>query len=228
MIDLATWNLTLPIGVPAVTIDTPQLVGGYQDHYFKSTPDTLFFWAPVNGTTTANASYPRSELRETFADGALRNWTYPAADNSLSATLSVGQVPSTGKIVIGQIHAYGSDKPLLKLEYQYKTSSASANIVAKVRSSPLDEVGQTITVLKGIALNQRFTYVLNLSPTGRLSLMINSTLWSQQLDSSWAPKPLYFKAGVYPQDNTGYETEAGNATFYSLKINHQPLPVATP
>ena len=51
----------------------------------------------------------------------LRNWTYPDADNFLRATLAVNQVPSSsGKIVIGQIHAYDSQKPLIKLEYQFK------------------------------------------------------------------------------------------------------------
>ncbi|AYC31171.1 polysaccharide lyase family 7 protein [Pseudomonas cavernae] len=223
MIDLATWNLTLPVGVPAITIDTPTLVGGYQDNYFQATADTLFFWAPVNGTTTANATYPRSELRETYADGKLRNWTYPSTNNYLSANLSVSQVPSTGKIVIGQIHAFGSTSPMLKLEYQFKTKTNTANIVAKVRNNPAAETSTVIPLLSGIPLNQRFGYVINLSPTGLLSVMVNGNLWSQQLDPTWAPKSLYFKAGVYTQDNSGYETEAGGATFYNLKIEHRGL-----
>src|SRR5262245_3266470 len=87
MIDLSTWNLTLPVGEPAVVIETAQLVGGYQDPYFQSSSTGVYFWVPVNGSTTANASYPRSELRETYADGQLRNWTYAGADNVLSANL---------------------------------------------------------------------------------------------------------------------------------------------
>ncbi|MFC5695019.1 polysaccharide lyase family 7 protein [Pseudomonas sp. GCM10022186] len=223
MIDLSTWNLTLPVGEPAITIETTALLGGYRDQFFQPTTDSLFFWTPVNGTTTANASYPRTELRETYADGRLRNWTYAGADNVLSANLSVSQVPSTGKIVIGQIHAYGSTSPLLKLEYQFKTKTNTANIVAKVRNSPNDGTSTVIPLLSGIPLNQRFSYVIDLSPNGQLSVMVNSSLWSQQLSSEWAPKPLYFKAGVYTQDNTGYETEAGAATFYNLKIEHRGL-----
>ncbi|MNP31594.1 Alginate lyase precursor [compost metagenome] len=221
MIDLSTWNLTLPVGVPAVTIETPLLVGGYQDHYFQSNSTGLYFWVPVNGSTTSNAIYPRSELRETQADGKLRNWTYPSADNLLSANLSVSQVPSTGKLVIGQIHAYGSTSPMLKLEYQFKTKTQTANIVIKVRNSPDDETSTVIPLLSGIPLNQRFSYVIDLSPNGLLSVMVNGSLWSQQLSTAWAPKPLYFKAGVYAQDNEGYETEAGAATFYNLKIEHR-------
>jgi hypothetical protein len=79
---------------------------------FQAEGSNVQFWTPVTGTRTENAIYPRSELRETYADGRLRNWTYPEADNYLRATLAVNQVPSSGKIVIGQIHAYDSQKPL--------------------------------------------------------------------------------------------------------------------
>ena len=221
MIDLATWNLSIPVGVPATTINTPLLVGGYQDYYFKTQNGRLLFWTPVNGSTTANASYPRSELRETLANGTLRNWTYPGAEHTLSAQVSVNQVPSTGKIVIGQIHAHGSSWPLLKLEYQYKTKTATANLVAKIRSAPTDAEGAVITVLSGITLNQPFNYQITLTPQGTLQIQINDTLLSRTLDAAWATKPLYFKAGVYVQDNSGYETEAGAATFYDLRISHR-------
>ena len=223
MIDLATWNLSIPVGIPATTIETPLLAGGYQDHYFQSDSGSIFFWAPVNGTTTSNASYPRSELRETYADGSLRNWQYPDADNSLSAALQVTQVPSTGKIVIGQIHAKYSTAPLLKLEYQYKDWQGAGNIVAKVRMHPDDASGHVITIASGVPLNQRFTYHVHLTPAGTLSISAYGRNWKSRIDSDWAVKPLYFKAGVYPQDNSGYETEAGSATFYKLDIEHRPL-----
>ncbi|MET0126408.1 MAG: polysaccharide lyase family 7 protein, partial [Pseudomonas caspiana] len=96
MIDLATWNLSIPVGTPSVIIDTPKLVQGYQDGYFRS-GNTLFFWAPVTGSKTENAKFPRTELRETTADGKVYNWTYSQADNFLRAALTVNQVPSTGK-----------------------------------------------------------------------------------------------------------------------------------
>ncbi|MCG4455417.1 polysaccharide lyase family 7 protein [Pseudomonas sp. MMS21-TM103] len=227
MIDLATWNLSIPVGVPATTIDTPLLVGGYQDHYFQSKDGAIFFWAPVNGSTTENAKYPRSELRETFADGKLRNWTYPSADNFLRAALAISQVPSTGKLVIGQIHAQQSSAPLLKLEYQYKAYLASGNIVAKLRLSP-DAPIQVITIARHIELNQRFTYAIHLTPKGTLSISLNDINWNSPIDSAWAAKSLYFKAGAYPQDNSGYETEAGAAQFYKLGIEHRALASPAP
>ena len=227
MIDLATWNLSIPVGIPATTIDTPLLAGGYQDHYFQSKDGAIFFWVFNDGATTENAKYPRSELRETATDGKLRNWTYPSADNFLRAALTISQVPSTGKLVIGQIHAHRSNAPLLKLEYQYKAYAASGNIVAKLRLHP-DAPIQVIRIASGIALNQRFTYVIHLTPNGTLSINLNDINWNTRIDPAWAVKPLYFKAGVYPQDNSGYETEAGSAQFYKLGIEHRPLVSSTP
>lgn len=218
MIDLATWNLSEPVGTPAATIDTPRLMKGYEDGYFRS-GDTLFFWAPVTGSRTDNAIYPRTELRETYANGAAHNWTYSQADNSLRATLSVDQVPSTGKIVIGQIHCYGSTEPLLKLEYQFKEKTQTGNLVVKYRVTPSSEP-QVIQLATGVLLKERFNYVIHLAATGDISVTAHDMQWASKLDATWNGKQLYFKAGVYVQDNTGYATEGGAATFYKLQIAH--------
>ncbi|WP_207871985.1 polysaccharide lyase family 7 protein, partial [Pseudomonas sp. 86_A] len=146
MIDLATWNLSVPVGSPPYTVETSKLVNGFKDQYFHSDTGTLFFWSPVTGSKTENAIYPRTELRETYSNGTLRNWYYPDADNSLRATVTVNKVPSSGKIVIGQIHAYESQKPMVKLEYQYKTKTETGNLVIKVRMRPDDDEGRVITL----------------------------------------------------------------------------------
>ncbi|MEK1907524.1 MAG: polysaccharide lyase family 7 protein [Pseudomonas sp.] len=224
MIDLNTWNLTIPVGEPATTISTPLLANGYQDDYFKNINGTLFFWAPVNGSTTKNAKYPRSELRETYADGKLRNWKYTAADNYLKATLKVTQVPSTGKVVIGQIHNVEGDDPPIKLSYQYKSDTNTGSIVAIYRQAPgLDT--QSITVLKGVPLGQNFSYTIRLTPSGTLAIYVKTPSttaikWTAKLDKAWAAQTMYFKAGNYVQDNVGDNTEAGSVTFTSLTVQH--------
>lgn len=223
MIDLATWNLSIPEGAPPATIQTSQLVQGFKNQYFNSETGTVFFWAPVTGATTANAIYPRSELRETNSDGTLRNWMYPAADNTLRATVTVNQVPSTGKIVIGQIHTKDSNSPMVKLEYQYKAYSSTGNIVAKVRLRPDDASGQVITIATGVKLNRSFSYMIHLSPKGALGITAAGYNWRTTVDPTWKVKPLYFKAGVYVQDNTGYVTEGGKVTFSLLEIKHTTL-----
>ncbi|WP_283181991.1 MULTISPECIES: polysaccharide lyase family 7 protein [unclassified Pseudomonas] len=220
MIDLATWNLSVPVGNPPYTVETSKLVDGFKDQYFHSNTGTLFFWAPVTGATTENAKYPRTELRETYSNGTLKNWRYPDADNSLRATLAVNQVPTSGKIVIGQIHAYESQKPMVKLEYQYSTSTQSGNIVAKVRMRPDDDDARTITLATGVKLDREFNYLIHLSPGGALGISAAGYQWDTEISKTWSVKPLYFKAGAYVQDNTGYTSEGGKVTFSKLDIDH--------
>ncbi|MFJ4141884.1 polysaccharide lyase family 7 protein [Pseudomonas sp. NPDC089734] len=220
MIDLGSWNLSIPVGSPPKTIETAQLVQGYDGKYFESHSEYIFFWSPVTGSRTENAKYPRSELRETWADGTLHNWLYPDADNFLNATLEVNQVPSSGKIVIGQIHAYESTEPMLKVEYQYKTKTQTGNIVVKVRNRFDDDESKVIQIAEGVPLNEKFKYIIHLSPGGELSVSTRDVNWSTSISSTWSTKPLYFKAGVYTQDNSGYSTEGGKATFYNLDIDH--------
>jgi hypothetical protein len=215
-----------------MTIDTPALASGYRDPYFHTESGTLFFWAPVTGSVTKSAKYPRSELRETYPDGRVHNWKYPDADNFLRAGLAVNQVPSSGKVVIGQIHQYGSNEPLLKVEYQYKAQTRLGNIVAKLRPTPDQDEPTVIQITSGVPLNTRFTYSIHLTPTGNLLVSAANAQWSYKLDPGWKAKDLYFKAGVYTQDNTGYPTEGGQVTFYKLTAEHNAKtgmgPVALP
>ena len=221
MIDLATWNLSVPVGSPPYTVETTKLVDGFKDQYFHSDTGTLFFWSPVTGSKTENAIYPRTELRETYSNGTLKNWYYPDADNTLRATLSVSQVPSSGKIVIGQIHAYKSQKPLVKVEYQYKTKTATGNIVAKVRMRPDESESRVITVASNVPLEKSFTYVINLNKAGLLSVNAADSEWNDRIGAAWGDKPLYFKAGVYVQDNSGDSKEGARVTFAKLDIDHE-------
>lgn len=220
MINLSTWNLSTPLGSQAVTIDTPQLVGGYKDKHFNCSEEAISFWAPVTGSTTENAKYPRTELRETSADGALLNWECNSAHHFLRAALAVHQVPASGKIVIGQIHCKGSNEPLLKLEYQYKSAPKSGSIVVKLRRAPDAEI-EVITIAQGVELDKRFNYSIHLTPAGTLSINTCDQKWEVKLDEQWQGKPLYFKAGVYTQDNTGSNKDGGKASFYELSIAHE-------
>jgi hypothetical protein len=221
MIDLSTWNLSVPVGSPAKIIETPALMQGYKDKYFRKDGSRLYFWAPVTGSTTESAKYPRSELRETYADGSLRNWKYTEADNYLRAKLKVTEVPSSGRVVIGQIHQYNSNDPLLKVEYQFMDNDRQGNIVAKLRKSPSQDDPTVITIAENVPLNKPFSYVITLMKSGKLAIKAADYGWNTELSSSWKQKPLYFKAGVYTQDHTGYTSEGGRVVFENLSVSHK-------
>lgn len=221
MIDLNTWNLSVPVGTPAMTISTPALAAGYQDRYFQQVNGKLFFFAPIAGSTTAKSHYPRSELRETQPDGRVRNWTYPGGDHYLRTGVTVTQVPSSGRIVIGQIHAYQQTTPMMKLEYRQSPTTGIGSVVAIVRLSPGGN-NLVYTIGNEIPLKQRFTYVVALSGSGLMSVWVNKSKWSTPVNEEWASYPLYFKAGVYAQDNEDSGGEAGAAIFDNLRVEHLP------
>lgn len=229
MIDLSTWNLTIPSDPRPTEITTQQLQNGYQSRYFKRDGDSVVFWVPVNGSHTEDSTFPRTELRETKRDGSLYNWYYSGGDNELRATLSVGRVPSQNKIIIGQIHSKsptsGDGEPLVKLQYHYHPDTQTGSIEALVRNHPDDSASKNIPLLKDVHLNERVTYSLRVTSTGQLGLRAESSdgekqYYRQALSSTWSKQLLYFKAGAYISDNKGPDDEGGRVTFYHINLAH--------
>ncbi|MCY1277486.1 Alginate lyase [compost metagenome] len=229
MIDLSTWVLSIPTHTSATDISTARLNNGYQSQYFRQNADgSVTFWAPVTGSHSTDAIYPRSELRESQADGTLSYWPYAQADNYLSAVLTVTQVPSKNKIVIGQIHSKdepgSQNDPLLKLQYHYR--NGVGRIEALLRKRPGDKSVQNILIAENIQLGERFGYDLRLTPTGKLGISVTSSGGDkgshyQPISAYWSKQLLYFKAGAYVQDNQGPSNEGGRVTFYWLNAVHK-------
>lgn len=228
MIDLSTWQLDIPTHTSATEISTQRLNNGYESQYFRRNRDgSVTFWVPVTGSRSEDARYPRSELRETQADGTLSYWYYASADNYLSAVLTVQQVPSRNKVIIGQIHskdeAGSENDPLLKLQYHFK--NGNGRIEALLRKRPGDAEVENIVLVEHVDLGERFGYDLRLTPTGRLGITVSSKgddggLY-RQLSGYWSKQQLYFKAGAYIQDNYGPDNEGGRVTFHWLNSLHR-------
>ena len=45
-----------------------------------------------------------------------------------------------------------------------------------------------------------------------------------ETDPDWGNQTFYFKAGVYPQDNEGPDSEGARAAFSYLKVSHSNPP----
>lgn len=219
MIDFNDWNLTIPEQTPAQVIATTVVKAGYQDRYFYRTDSGVVFWAPVTGTHTQGSVYPRSELRETYEDGKQRNWYYKDAMNELSASLTVKQVPSSGRIVIGQIHSKDSSTPFLKI--LYKQVRGTGYVYLELRNKPGDSKSPTVMTYTGMPLGAPFRYEIDLAKSGELRVDINGLVHNSKINSAWASKRLYFKAGVYTLDNTGPSSEGGRVEFHDLWVSHR-------
>ncbi len=221
--DLTCWNLTLPIGPEGkpTIISTSTLSAGYQSKWFhtNSHDGGMLFWCPVNGSHTKGSKNPRSELRETFSNGALRNWSMNDGPAQLSGELAVNQVPSDGKVVIAQIHDVGDygikDEPLVKLTTAYSDDSRNGRVYAEVRKFPDKNEQTDYTIALNISLKEKFYYALKLAD-GILSVSVNGNTKTIPIDSSWQKQKLYFKAGDYPHDHEGPSSEGAKVVYYVL------------
>jgi hypothetical protein len=247
---LQNWNLTMPIPLgnssSAMMIKQPTLSGiasensGYTKapYFFTDTlTGAMIFFAPLNGGTTSSSNYARTEFSE------ILNWTVGKfSSNEMVASVSVGQVPPSKKIVIGQIHhkavtdANGksvSAKPLLKIMYDLNKLDPNKNpcngcIYEQVRTIPgTDKFLKIVNLAKNIPLNQIFIYRVNLLKDGTLTVAVNDTSTLIKVNTSkdntlgWGMQDLYFKAGVYNIDNGTSNTAGGRDSFYSLAVSHK-------
>jgi hypothetical protein len=221
--DLNNWKLTLPVddaGVKAgkaSEVSAQALVAGYQDDYFfLNEQGQLVFWCPVDGAVTEGTEYPRTELREMLdtRDPSI-NWT-SAGTHLLDAECRVLALPSSEKVIIGQIHSYsGKAKPLIKLQY-YKN-----RLEALVKTSPLDGRDQKLT-FDSLPLESEIRYQIKLQGDS-LTLTVNGRSQSVNIlenSSAWAGQTFYFKAGCYVQDNLGSPSEGGRVVFSKLAVTH--------
>jgi hypothetical protein len=222
--DLSHWKLTLPVGAAGTApghpleISAAQLSSGYTnaEYFHRGADGQLIFWCPVNGARTENTEYARCELREVInpADDDVC-WSAKGT-HSMDVNCRVMEVPSGQKVVIGQIHAYsGKASPLIKLQF----FKGRVEALVKDKASKGRDLKLTFPE---VGLNQDFNYQIKLQD-GVLSITVNGATQSEnvfKLDPAWAEQTLYFKAGVYPQDNEGPGTEGARVSFSKLKVSH--------
>jgi hypothetical protein len=224
ILDLSHWKLTLPVdagngtaGAPA-EISAQQLAQGYRSGYFCVGPGGgLRFWAPVDGATTDNSDYPRSELRQMLdPDDDNVNWTPADQTAALSATLAVNVVPaSTRKVVIGQVHGFQTNA-YIKLRYLYDPSTHLGSVAALVNQSPTASHTTDYGSVGGIALGQSFSYSMTVRDREVTIHVDGHALATFHVQYPWLHVPMYFKAGSYDQASGASSEDGGRVTFYQL------------
>jgi hypothetical protein len=234
--DLSQWKLTLPSGEEVKTVE---LNSGYSmADVFYTDPDTggMVFRCPNIGGTTPNSKFSRTELREMLApDGPAyadeNNWT-TTSGGTLRATLRVDHVSTTGddykvgRVIIGQIHGEGAE--VIRLYYHKRPDEAKGRIYGGLDSA--DNVnGWSPDIIPnsnggGIALGEVFSYEISLHGL-QLSVRIepaagDAVTYYKDIDPGYEGTNLYFKAGVYNQNNTGDVSDYAQATFLALTQEH--------
>ena len=235
--ELRQWKLTLP---SAAEVSPAELNSGFQyAEVFFTDPRTggMVFRCPNLAVSTTNSQYPRSELREmldpdnTSAKATTNNWT-PEQGGWLRAKLRIDQVSTTGddaklgRVIIGQIH--GPDTEPLRLYYVKKPGEKTGRLYAAIETMSGSTYRSPDIVSNkdnaGIALGENFTYQIKLYGTN-LTVAIyrgdgRKHVFTRDIDSAYLGHNLYFKAGVYNQNNTGDVSDYVQATFFILEHVH--------
>ncbi|KTT47863.1 hypothetical protein SB11R_18115 [Pseudomonas oryzihabitans] len=239
MIDLAEWNLTVPVPLPVAQVQTAELNSSrfHSPYLVRGNGGSLLFWVPVTGTPQPFNYYPATELRETRPDGSAYAWKYREGDALLQAEAAVQQVPSRPEVIISEIEDQASPpdsapQALLQMVYQEEEASDTkgpvhqGRLIARLRESPNDSPKDVI-LLEHLPLNSRFSYDIKLARSGVLSVRAHGTGsrtgdLGLQLDNAWSSHHLYFKAGARLRDAQGPASEGGRVLFYRLVSMHQP------
>lgn len=235
--DLRHWKLTLPSGAE---VSAAELNAGFQmadSFYTDPVGGGLVFRSPNIAGHTEDSLYSRSELCEMRApDGpasaAENNWT-TALGGVLKARLRVDAVSTTGdprklgRVVIGQIH--GPHTEVVRLYFDKKPEAHKARLyIASEDVQSGNSVFSTDIVPdtddEGIALGEIFEYRIELAQrTLHVTIARQGRMpvtHTQDIDPRYDGLSLYFKAGVYNQNDTGDPADFAQATFMALEASH--------
>jgi len=235
MINLDLLNLTTPEPKsPGSNICIIYPPGSFPQNEFFSVLPTgdLGLWAPTKGVSSKSTSRTRTELRECLPSGTVYNWQFPSQPHHwLRVAMTMVEIPKKGETVVGQIHVSGNTRPPVKLSFD-KATDGIGQLTVGFRQSFNQEDPVDSVLLDGIPVGTRFTFNIHVTASGAVlfSASFMDSLGTKrsgnltlQLDESWAEQGLYFKAGVYNQEDPTPETldyEGSSARFHKLEITH--------
>ncbi len=244
-IDLNHWKVTLPIGNPT-EIEPPEILNYanidiLKEYMFNDTSDgsLVFFTRP--GSTTANSSYSRTELREQMEPGSNSvNWTF-AQGGILKGRLKVSTVsgPDDNKdrVIVMQIHGrltneqrdlIGEDDnnapPVLKIYWDDGKINVRRKILKDIAVSDTE-------LLKTDSWKDESHWFDTSVGFDEFSIEIKAAanLLEVQMGDEvvtfddvhvekWAVFENYFKAGNYLQSTKS--TAYAQVKFYELEVHH--------
>lgn len=215
------WKLTLPDGRPGDPTEImPYKLGTYEDENFTSIVtkegNAVRFGTPVNGVTTGNSKYPRTELREMNGEEKA-SWSSTEGTHRMLIKQAIIAIPQTkGHIVAGQIHDEEDDVIVIRLEKEEGKDYSELFV---------DVDGDTVYVLNDrYRLGEIFT-VEFVVRDGKTEVYYNGSKDPVYILEKNYIKA-YFKAGAYPQANCETEKRCGKdnhgaVDIYQLEVTHQ-------
>ena len=163
-------------------------------------------------------------------------------DGEMSATLAVNHVTTTGnsdqqgRVIVGQIHA--NDNEPIRLYYRKLEGNTFGSIYFAHEPAEGSGVEQWHEMIgsrsdsasnpsDGIALDEKFSYNIKVVGDDLTVTIIREgkadvvkTVVMANSGYNTGGQYMYFKAGVYNQNNTGDADDYVQATFYALEKSH--------
>ncbi len=222
--DLSAWKLqTVEESDSSFMQVYPVAAHSSRFFYTDSVTNAMVFRVPSNGgTTSTNARYPRTELRQMTA-GA--NWLLSdATEHYMSAQCRVTEVAQAKpKTIVGQIHGSQSNSELLKIRW---TGYEAGDCFVEARFQTNDDVGSEygVVLASGLSLGDTINYTVTMAQ-GVVNVTVNGESASQTYTSQYygTTDRYYFKAGNYIQwneDIVGPTVVSGESVFHKLSLEN--------
>ncbi len=247
-IDLSHWKVTLPIGNPT-EVKPPEILNYATNEIVKpfmyndSTDGALVFHT-YPGSSTANSSYSRTELREQMEPGSnTTNWTF-AQGGTLKGTLAMHEITKDSndkyhRTIIMQIHGRLTNQqrdligqsdnnapPILKIYWNQGKVRVKTKVLKDINANETeilrtnawgDDQGYTFPEYVGF---EKFTLEIKVTE-GRMEIILNENnaiVYDDINIKKWSVFENYFKAGNYlvTRDEGAY----AKVKYYQLEIHH--------
>jgi hypothetical protein len=238
VLDLRPWRLNLPVDSKGGTSGESALVKQpkvftYTDPSFalNEARDGVVFTAFVDGATTENSKYARSELRELSASGSLAAWSARSGTHTMTVTGSVDHLPvNKPQVSAAQIHG-SSDLPLIVMatgacdapcDHDPRTRAIPPGHVQLMTKENNDTSRQVLD--PDYVLGSRYT--LTIEARAGVATLTYTNLASRFSSTASFPvaskQDLYFKAGCYTLSNLNSDAASayGRTTINALSVTH--------
>lgn len=219
ILDLTDWKITLPVDDPdesgeqPLEIRQPELDTYALSPWFKvtSTCDGVQFRNPVNGVTTENSSYSRSELREMSDNGTEHaSWSSNSGTHTMVIEQAIKNLPNDKPhVVVGQIHDSSDDVTVFRLQ--------GSNLYVTDGNTSTHHL-----ITDDYQLGTKFEAKFVVSD-GEIDAYYNGE-YQTTIEADFSGG--YFKAGAYTQANCGNSSPCstdnyGQVMIYDLTVTHE-------
>lgn len=247
-IDLSHWKVTLPIGNPT-EVKPPEIIDYanievLKPYMFDDTSEGALVFYTEPGSSTANSSYSRTELREQMVPGSNNtNWTF-AQGGQMTGRLRVSDISQFQngdyhRTIVMQIHGRltneqrdrigASDNnapPVLKIYWHEGRINVRRKVLKNLAISADEKLhkdaweDESVYFQKEVGF-EPFSLTIN-AQAEKLSVALNEGEEVVAFDDvhvqEWGVFENYFKAGNYLQTTS----EGANATvkYFDLVVSH--------